>query len=62
MKKIRLGIIGFGAQGSTYAEFIKAGKIPQIEIGAICDIDTEKKSEVEKSTLMYHFIMIISLC
>src|SRR5699024_6457214 len=31
-----------------YAEFIKAGKIPQIEIGAICDINTEKKSEVEK--------------
>lgn len=48
MKKIRLGIIGLGAQGSTYAEFIKAGKIPQIEIGAICDIKTEKKSEVEK--------------
>ncbi|MBZ8171714.1 Gfo/Idh/MocA family oxidoreductase [Staphylococcus cohnii] len=48
MKKIRLGIIGLGAQGSTYAEFIKAGKIPQIEIGAICDINTEKKSEVEK--------------
>ena len=29
MKKIRLGIIGLGAQGSTYAEFIKAGKIPK---------------------------------
>lgn len=47
MKKIRLGIIGLGAQGTTYAEFIKAGKIPQIEIGAICDINTEKKNEVE---------------
>lgn len=47
MKKIRLGIIGLGAQGSTYAEFIKSGKIPQIEIGAICDINTEKKDEVK---------------
>src|SRR5699024_8836231 len=47
MKKIRLGIIGLGAQGSTYAEFIKAGKIQQSEIGAICDINTEKKNEVK---------------
>ena len=62
MKKIRLGIIGLGAQGSTYAEFIKAGKIPQIEIGAICDINTEKKDEVKIIILMYHFIMTISLC
>ena len=54
MKKIRLGIIGLGAQGSTYAEFIKAGKIPQIEIGAICDINTEKKDEVKIIILMYH--------
>ena len=30
MEKVRLGIIGFGAQGSTYAGFINEGKIPQL--------------------------------
>ncbi|WP_181833062.1 Gfo/Idh/MocA family protein [Bacillus taeanensis] len=43
MKKVRLGIIGFGAQGGTYAEFISEGKVNNMEIGAICDIDPAKK-------------------
>lgn len=49
MEKVRLGIIGFGAQGSTYAGFINEGKIPQLEIGAICDIDSEKQNIVEEN-------------
>ncbi|WP_436861622.1 Gfo/Idh/MocA family protein [Staphylococcus caeli] len=44
MKKVRLGIIGLGAQGGTYAGFIDAGKVENLEIGAICDIDPEKKA------------------
>lgn len=43
MKKLRLGIIGLGAQGGAYAGFITEGKVPNMEIGAICDIDPEKK-------------------
>lgn len=43
MKKVRLGIIGFGTQGSTYAGFIADGKIENMTIGAICDIDPAKK-------------------
>lgn len=43
MKKVRLGIIGLGAQGGTYAGFIDEGKVPNMEIGAICDIDPAKK-------------------
>ena len=45
MKKIRLGIIGLGTQGGTYATFINEGKVKNIEIGAICDIDSFKRHE-----------------
>ncbi|MFH5822772.1 Gfo/Idh/MocA family protein [Georgenia sp. AZ-5] len=41
--KVRLGIIGLGAQGSMYASFIKDGMVPNMEIGAIADIDPAKR-------------------
>ncbi|OEL09162.1 Gfo/Idh/MocA family protein [Staphylococcus equorum] len=44
MEKVRLGIIGLGAQGGTYAGFIHSGEVDKLEIGAICDIDPEKKA------------------
>ena len=44
MEKVRLGIIGFGAQGSTYAGFINSGKVENIVIGGICDIDPAKST------------------
>ncbi len=44
MEKVRLGIIGIGAQGGSYAGFISEGKVKNVEIGAICDIDPEKKA------------------
>ena len=40
--KVRLGIIGLGAQGSMYAKFIADGLVPNMEIGAIADIDPAK--------------------
>ncbi|MED4018339.1 MULTISPECIES: Gfo/Idh/MocA family protein [Sutcliffiella] len=48
MKKVRLGIIGLGAQGGAYAGFIKEGRVPNMEIGAICDIDPAKKQESQE--------------
>ena len=39
---VRLGIIGLGAQGSMYAKFIADGLVPNMEIGAIADIDPTK--------------------
>lgn len=42
-KKVRLGIIGFGQQGSTYAKFIAEGRVPSMEIGAIADTDPAKR-------------------
>lgn len=44
MTNIRLGIIGLGAQGNTYADFINENKVKNVVIGAICDIDPDKKA------------------
>jgi predicted dehydrogenase len=43
MMTVRLGIIGIGQQGGAYAGFISEGKVKNMVIGAICDIDPEKK-------------------
>ncbi len=39
----RLGIIGLGAEGGMYAHLLAQGKVPGMELGAICDILPEKK-------------------
>ncbi|MGM0901862.1 MAG: Gfo/Idh/MocA family protein [Bacillota bacterium] len=44
MKQVRLGVIGIGAQGGTYAGFIAEGKVKNMVLGAICDINPEKKA------------------
>ncbi|GAB3680618.1 Gfo/Idh/MocA family protein [Saccharopolyspora tripterygii] len=43
-RKVRLGIIGFGAQGSAYAKFITEGLVPNVEIGTIADTDPERRA------------------
>ena len=53
MEKIKLGIIGVGAQGGAYAGFLTGrGGMPgmppapqpeHMELGALCDIDPEKE-------------------
>lgn len=42
MKKIRLGIIGVGTQGTTYIGLIFQGLVPHMELGAVCDISREQ--------------------
>jgi predicted dehydrogenase len=37
MTKVRLGIVGLGAQGSVYAGLVSDGTVPTLELGAICD-------------------------
>ena len=48
MKKVRLGIIGLGAQGGAYASFITEGKVNNMVIGAICDSDPAKKEMAQE--------------
>lgn len=42
--KVRLGVIGLGAQGGAYADYLAEGKVTNMVLGAICDIDSAKKS------------------
>ncbi|WP_180247492.1 Gfo/Idh/MocA family protein [Bacillus sp. AFS031507] len=44
MKTVRLGIVGLGAQGGAYAQFISEGKVKNMVIGAICDNDPAKNA------------------
>ncbi len=46
-EQVRLGIIGLGAQGGMYARFIADGLVPNMRIGAICDIDESKRARAE---------------
>lgn len=45
---VRLGIIGFGAEGASYARFLAEGRVPGMVIGAACDIDESKRAEAEQ--------------
>lgn len=47
-KKVRLGIIGLGAEGGMYANFLNSGMVPNMVIGAICDILPEKKAKADE--------------
>lgn len=43
-QNVRLGIIGLGAQGGTYARFVADGRIKGMTLGAICDVDPDKSA------------------
>lgn len=43
MDKVKLGIIGYGNMGSSHMDNFKDGKIPNMELVAICDIDPERR-------------------
>ncbi|HET9872259.1 MAG TPA: Gfo/Idh/MocA family oxidoreductase [Propionibacteriaceae bacterium] len=45
--KVKLGIVGLGAQGSMYAQFIRNGMVPNIELAAFSDINPSKAQLVE---------------
>ena len=42
MTKVRLGIAGLGNMGSHHAREIGAGKIPRLELAAVCDAKPER--------------------
>lgn len=46
--KVRLGIIGHGAEGGMYAKFIHDGRVPNMMIGAVCDVLPEKKAAADE--------------
>ncbi|MEZ0491438.1 Gfo/Idh/MocA family protein [Kineococcus sp. TBRC 1896] len=44
---VRLGVIGLGTQGSTYARFVTDGRVPGMTLGAVADSDPGKAGRVE---------------
>lgn len=42
-RKVRLGIVGFGNQGSQYAALVADGRVPNIEVAAIADTDPARR-------------------
>ena len=46
--KLRLGIIGLGAQGGFYAGFLAAGRVPNTALAAICDVDETKLGKADE--------------
>ncbi|MGB7962971.1 MAG: Gfo/Idh/MocA family oxidoreductase [Propionicimonas sp.] len=46
--KVRLGIIGLGAEGGLYANLISQGTVPHMDVGAICDILPEKRARADE--------------
>ncbi|MBQ0928263.1 Gfo/Idh/MocA family protein [Saccharopolyspora endophytica] len=53
-RKVRLGIIGFGAQGSAYAKFIEDGLVPNVEIGAIADVQAARREAAAEHGVPVH--------
>lgn len=45
---VRLGIIGLGVQGGTYARFLSEGRVTGMTLGAIADIDPQKRQSAEE--------------
>lgn len=41
-RKLKLGIIGYGTEGSMYGKFISEGMVENVEVSAVCDIDPER--------------------
>jgi predicted dehydrogenase len=49
MTKVRVGIIGFGGMGTNHAQELIAGKVPNAELTAVCDIRTERLEWAKQS-------------
>lgn len=44
MDKVKLGIIGIGNMGSAHVRTIESGKVPGMEVSAVCDSNPERKT------------------
>ena len=49
MEKVKIGIIGIGNMGTTHAKNIFEGKVPLMELKAICDIAPARREYAKKA-------------
>ena len=48
MKKVRLGVLGYGNMGRAHVSYLQDGLVPHMELGAVCDIDEERLNDCKK--------------
>lgn len=46
--KVRLGIVGLGVEGAAYATFITQGMVPNMEIGAVSDVNPALEQKAQE--------------
>lgn len=48
MNKVRLGVVGFGNMGTTHCRNVVSGKVPDMELTAICDCKEDRREAAQK--------------
>lgn len=49
MDKVKMGVIGYGNMGTAHAANIAEGKVPHMELAAICDISKPRREAAAKA-------------
>lgn len=49
MQQVRIGIIGIGNMGSTHLKNLQEGKVPEMVVGAVCDVKPERLQFVKET-------------
>ena len=44
MDKVRFGVVGIGNMGTTHAKNVYVGKVPKMELAAVCDISEARRN------------------
>lgn len=48
MGKLRLGVIGYGNMGTSHVANVMQGRVPEMEMGAVCDISAPRREAVKQ--------------
>lgn len=49
MEKVRLGVIGYGNMGTAHCKNVAAGKVPNMELTAICDSNEARRNKAKEA-------------
>ena len=49
MEKVKLGVIGYGNMGTVHCRYVAAGKVPKMELTAICDIEEARRNAAKEN-------------
>ena len=49
MEKVKLGVIGFGNMGTSHSQNVFEGKVPKMELAAICDIAEPRRAAAKEA-------------